>query len=133
MEDATTSSPAANPKVGDLLAAGAGAGTVLFSVTDAITGVGAAFTGSDSFCLEAGSGDILASVFSTALTSGAGVLVTGLGRLVTILTAISLLTALGLLSRILGRPTTAKRTNTAAPIRRCLARCCSGSSVSNSS
>ena len=125
---ATTSSPAAKPNAPDLFTAGA-AGLVSALVSTFASGfasgAGAAATLGASL---AGSTGTSALGFSSALGS-----VPGIGKLVTMFTAMSLDDAFGLLSKIRGKPITAINTRTAAPIRRWRALCCSGSSVRASS
>ena len=113
----TTSSPAAKPKfltgadaVGGLTGADfvSAAGSVIAGVGGVtVDATGALNTGAAVLAL------VVPGVLPTAPTKG---------KLVTILTAISLLIVFGLLSKIRGNPTTAISTKTAAPIKRWRAR-----------
>ena len=104
----TTSSPAAKPK----FLTGANFVSAADSVTAGVGGVTAAAAGAVN------TGDALLAL----VEPGALPTAPTKGKLVTILTAISLLIVFGLLSKMRGNPTTAISTKTAAPIKRCRAR-----------
>ena len=111
----TTSSPDARPRTPDLGETElAGLDSLLASVfTSALASDFGSALDSETPCLANASGEVSAFGFSLDFEIAEGV-----GKLVTILTAISFVTALGLLSKIRGKPTTAMSTKTAAPIRR---------------
>jgi hypothetical protein len=104
----------------------AGMGALLISFASLVA-VGTGVTAVDG-------GTTLGSSALDCATGGkAGVMGDTAGRLLTMVTAMSLLTILGLLSSTRGKTTMATRTKTAAPIKRCRARWCSGSSVNTES
>ena len=124
----TTSSPAAKPKfltgveeVRGLIGADLVSATYFVSATDSGTVGEDGFAAVAAGAVNAGATVLDPTVLELVLTAEPPTTPTT-GKLVTILTAISLLIVFGLLSRIRGNPTTAISTKTAAPIKRWRAR-----------